>query len=93
MEKQKIYTKDELAALIDKHGNNSGGEIEVTGSNGGENFSIMVEQTEWYDTPVCLIGGYGNHVAAIGRDEVVEKLPAILDDYFDKDSVFTIREF
>lgn len=88
---QKKYTKEELVALIDKIGYNSGGEIEVTGLNGGESFSIMVAQTEWFDTPVCLMGGYGNPVTAIDRDEVAEKLPGVLNDYFDKDSTFTVH--
>lgn len=92
MERQKIYTKEEFVALIDRIGCNSGGEIEVTGLNGGENFSIIVAQTEWYDTPVCFVGGYGNSVVAIDCDEVAGKLPAVLDDYFDKDSVFTVKE-
>lgn len=60
MEQQKIYAKEELAAQIDKIGHKSGAEIEVTGLNGGEEFTIMIVQTEWYETPVCLIGGYGN---------------------------------
>lgn len=92
MEQKKIYTKEELVALIDRIGCNSGGEIEVTGLNGGENFSVIVAQTEWYDTPVCFVGGYGNSVAAIDCNEVAEKLPGVLDDYFDKDSVFTVKE-
>ena len=90
---QKTYTKDELVALIDRIGCNSGGEIEVTGLNGGESFSVMVAQTEWYDTPVCFVGGYGNSIVAIDFDEVTEKLPGVLDDYFDKDSVFTVKPF
>lgn len=53
----------------------------------------MVAQTEWYDTPVCFVGGYGNPVAAIVRDKVAEKLPDVLDDYFDRDSVFTVEPF
>ncbi len=90
---QKTYTKDELVALIDRIGCNSCGEIEVSGLNGGENHSVMVAQTEWYDTPVCFVGGYGNPVAAIVRDKVAEKLSGVLDDYFDKDSVFTVEPF
>lgn len=92
MEQKKIYTKEELVALIEQIGCNSGRGIEVTGQNGGENLTIVIAQTEWYDTPVCFVGGYGNPVAAIGHDEVTEKLPGMLDDYFDKDSVFTIEE-
>ena len=42
---QKTYTKDELVALIDRIGCNSGGEFEVTGLNGGESHSVMVAQT------------------------------------------------
>lgn len=90
---QKTYTKDELVTLIDKIGYDSGGEIEVTGLNGGESFSVMVAQTEWYDTPVCFVGGYGNPVAAIVRDKVAEKMPGVLDDYFDRDSAFTVEPF
>ena len=75
---QKTYTKDELVALVDRIGCNSGGEIEVTGCNGGESFSVVIAQTEWYDTPVCFVGGYGNPVAAIARDKVAEKLPGVL---------------
>lgn len=93
MEQKKIYTKEELVALIERIGCNSGGEIEVTGLNGGENVSIIVAQTEWYDTPVCFVGGYGNPVAAIVRDKVAEKLPGVLDDYFDRGSVFTVEPF
>ena len=65
----------------------------MTGLNGGESHSVMVAQTEWYDTPVCFVGGYGNPVAAIVRDKVAEKLPDVLDDYFDRDSVFTVEPF
>ena len=36
---------------------------------------------------------YGNPVAAIVRDKVAEKLPDVLDDYFDRDSVFTVEPF
>lgn len=93
MEQKKIYTKEELVALIERIGCNSGGEIEVTGLNGGENVSIIVTQTEWYDTPVCFVGGYGNPVAAIVRDKVAEKLPGVLDDYFDRGSAFTVEPF
>ena len=88
----KVYTKEELVALLDRIGCNSGGEIEVTGLNGGENVSVIVAQTEWYDTPVCFVGGYGNSVAAIDFDDVAKKLPGVLDDYFDKDTVFTVKE-
>lgn len=90
---QKIYTKEELVALVDRIGCNSGGEIEVTGLHGSEKTSVMVAQTEWYDTPVCFVGGYGNSVTAIDCNEVAEKLPGVLDDYFDKDSVFTVKPF
>lgn len=89
--KPENYTRDELVALIDRMGYDSGGEIEVMGLNGREEFSVMVAQTEWFDTIVCFVGGYGNPVRAIGRDEVAEKLPAVLDDYFDKDSTFRTR--
>ncbi len=64
----------------------------MTGLNGGENVSVIVAQTEWYDTPVCFVGGYGNSVAAIDFDDVAKKLPGVLDDYFDKDTVFTVKE-
>lgn len=90
--KTKTYTKEELVALIGRIGCNSGGEIEVTGRNGGEELSIVVAQTEWYDTAVCFVGGYGNSVVAIDFDEVAEKLPGVLDDYFDRDSIFTVKE-
>ena len=90
---QKTYTKDELVALIDRIGCNSGGEFEVTGLNGGESHSVMVAQTEWYDSPVCFVGGYGNPVEAIVRDKVAENLPDVLDDSFDSDSVFTVEPF
>lgn len=93
MKRKKIYTKDELIALIDKIGYNNGREIEVTGQNGGENLTIVIAQTEWYDTPVYFVGGYGNPIAAIGRDEIAEKLPGVLDDYFDRDSVFMVNGF
>lgn len=92
MEQKKTYTKEELVALIGRIGRNSGGEIEVTGLNGGENFSIVVAQTEWYDTAVCFVGGYGNSIVAIDFDKVAEKLPGVLDDYFDNNSTFTVLE-
>lgn len=90
MEQKRIYTKDELVALVDEIGDDSGGKIGVTGRNGGENLTIVIARTEWYDTPVCFVGGYGNPVAAIARNEVTQKLPDVLDDYFDRDSVFTV---
>ena len=65
--KPENYTRDELVALIDRMGYDSGGEIEVMGLNGREEFSVMVAQTEWFDTIVCFVGGYGNPVRAIGR--------------------------
>jgi len=89
----KAIEASKIVALIDRIGCNSGGEFEVTGLNGGESHSVMVAQTEWYDTPVCFVGGYGNPVAAIVRDKVAEKLPDVLDDYFDRDSVFTVEPF
>lgn len=88
----KTYTKEELVRFVDHLGHNSGGEIEVTGLNGGEDFSIMIAQTEWHDSPVCLVGGYGGTVVVIDRDDVETRLAAILDDFFDNDSIFTILE-
>ena len=38
----KVYTKEELVALIERIGCNSGGEIEVTGLNGGENVLSLI---------------------------------------------------
>lgn len=88
----KTYTKEELVRFVDHLGYNSGGEIEVTGCNGGEDFSIMIAQTEWHDSPVCLVGGYGGTVVAIDRDDVKTRFAAVLDDFFDNGSTFTILE-
>lgn len=89
MEQERI-TLEKLVEQVDNMGSQGGGEIEVTGLNGEEDFSIMIAQTEWHDSPVCLVGGYGGTVVAIDRDDVKTRLAAVLDDFFDNGSTFTI---
>ena len=89
---QKTLTLQELVRRVHDMGYNGGGEIEVTGMNNDEEFAIIIAQTEWHGSPVCLVGGYGGTVVAINRDDVKTRLDTVLDDFFDKESTFTVND-
>lgn len=87
------YTKKELVQYVDNMGQQGGGEIEVKGICQGEYVTIIIDQNEWHDTPVCFIGGYGHPVRTIKTDKVSKKLPDILNHYFDPDTEFIVDLF
>lgn len=87
------YTKKELVQYVDNMGQQGGGEIEVKGICQGEYVTIIIDQNEWHDTPVCIIGGYGHPVRTIETDEISKKLPDILNHYFDPDTEFIVDLF
>lgn len=69
---------------------NSGGVIEVSGTWRSRPRSIFIEQTQWHDTPVCLIGGNGHEVSALHPRDVPFFLDCVLGNYLDSDT-FTIK--
>lgn len=85
------YTIQQLVQYVNDVGNTGGGALEVTGVSNGEDITIVIDQNEWNDTPVCFVGGYGYVVKTIKTEEVLENLPDILDYYFDKGATFKIN--
>ena len=85
MKKEHIGIK-ELVETIDRLGTGGGGSVEVTGTWRGERCSIMVQQTEWHDSPVCLVGGYGHDVSAMRPGDVAETLHCVIGNYLDGDT-------
>lgn len=85
------YTIQQLVQYVNDVGNTGGGALEVTGVSNGEDITIVIDQNEWNDTPVCFVGGYGHVVKTIKTEEVPENLPDILDYYFDKGATFKIN--
>lgn len=69
-----------------------GGAPEVTDASNGEEITIVIDQNEWNDTPVCFVGGYGQVVKTVETEKVLENLPDILDCYFNKSSTFKINK-
>lgn len=86
-----LYTKKELVQYVYDMGGYDGGSIEVSGHLGNEEETIVIDQNEWYDTPVCFIGGYGKPVKAIRQDKVLLELPDILDEYLPHNMTYTIK--
>lgn len=87
------YTKEELVNYISDLGQLGGGCINITGKCNGELIEIIVDQNEWNDSPVCLVGGYGYNVQNIEPQKILKELPDVLNNYFDCDSDFTIEEY
>jgi uncharacterized Fe-S cluster-containing protein len=84
MKKENISIK-ELVDIVDRLGAEGGGSVEVTGTWKGKPCSIIVAQTEWHDSQVCLVGGYGQDVSAIRPDDVSETLHCVIGNYLDGD--------
>ena len=76
----------ELTAFVENLGLNSGGGIDVTGTWKGEPRTIRVEQTEWHDSPVCLVGGYGNDVSVVNPDDLASGFDCVIGNYLDSDT-------
>lgn len=89
-EKESITMK-ELIKAVDDLGREGGGSITVTGTWRGQPRIICIEQTEWHETPVCLIGGYGNEVSSLHPRDVPFVLDCVLGNYFDCET-FSIIE-
>lgn len=87
----KSYKKEELVHYVNDMGHQGGGEIEGKGKCHGENITIIIDQNEWHDTAVCIFGGYGHYVTTIGTEEILQKMPDILDLYFDHDTTFIVE--
>lgn len=85
-----FYTLDELVHYVNDLNNIGGGTLEILGKNNEEDITIIIDQNEWYDSAVCMIGGNGNPVKTIGTEKVLQELPKVLDYYFDKDTSFTV---
>lgn len=81
----------ELTEAVDKLGTDGGGSIEITGTWRGKPRSIWVEQIEWHETPVCLVGGNGHEVSTIRPQDVPGLLYCVLGNYFDCET-FSITE-
>lgn len=86
------YTMQQLVQYVNNLENTGGGALEVTGTCNEEDITIVIDQNEWNDTPVCFVGGYGQVVKTVETDKVLEHLPDILDYYFDKDSIFKVNK-
>ena len=87
----KNLTIKELTAKVVELGDNGGGDFDITGTWKGKPKTIHVEQTEWYETPVCLVGGYGNEVSAIDPDNVASVFDCVIGNYLDGET-FSIEE-
>lgn len=85
------YTMQQLVQYVNNLGNTGGGALEVTGASNGEEITIVIDQNEWNDTPVCFVSGYGQVVKTVETEKVLENLPDILDYYFDKSTTFKIN--
>ncbi len=81
----------ELTEAVEQLGADGGGSMEITGTWRGKPRSIWVEQTEWHDTPVCLVGGNGHEVSTIRPQDVPGLLHCVLGNYFDCET-FLITE-
>lgn len=84
-------TIKEIVAIVDQLGTDGGGSIEVTGTWKGQPNSIWIEQTEWHDSPVCLVGGNGNDVSSLNPNDVSSVLDCVIGNYLDGDT-FSIEE-
>lgn len=73
----------ELVRYVDCLGTEGGGAIDVTGTWKGEVRTIRIEQTEWSETEVCLVGGYGNEVSALNPNIVSSVLDCVIGNYLD----------
>lgn len=76
----------ELTEVVDKLGTDGGGAIEITGTWRGKPRSIWVEQIEWHETPVCLIGGNGNEVSSLHPRDVPFAVDCVIGNYLDGES-------
>lgn len=76
----------ELTEAVHQLGINGGGSMEVTGTWRGKPRSIWVEQTEWHETPVCLIGGNGNEVSSLHPRDVPFVVDCVFGNYLDGES-------
>lgn len=73
----------ELTKAVEQLGADGGGSMEITGTWRGKPRSIWVEQTEWHETPVCLIGGNGHEVSTLEPREVHGLLYCVIGNYLD----------
>lgn len=78
----KKLTMPELVERVVRLGTD-GGFIDVTGTWRGKSRTIRIEQTEFRETPVCLIGGYGNEVSSLHPSDVPRILDCVLGNYLD----------
>lgn len=90
---KRTMNMQELIQLVNKLAFNSGGALKVSGIQDGIEYALIIDQTEFNDTPVCLIGGLGNHVEAISPYDTEKNLPAVLGRYFDPDTTFDVNDF
>lgn len=77
----------ELVVAVCRLGENGGGVVEITGTWKGKPRTIWIEQIEWHETPVCLIGGNGQEVSAAHPRDVAFALDCILGNYLDGETV------
>lgn len=80
----------ELTAIIDRLGAEGGGTVEITGTRRGVPRTIVAQQTEWHDSPVCLVGGYGHEVSSIRPSDVSGVLHCVIGNYLDVES-FSVK--
>lgn len=85
-------TMKELVGRVVSLGERGGGVIEIRGTWRHKPRSIRIEQTEWCETPVCLIGGYGNEVSTLHPRDVPRVLDCILGNYLDGESISIVTD-
>lgn len=91
MDTKEIQVK-EVVEIVTRLRAEGGGAIRVTGKWKGKPRVIRIEQTVWCQTPVCLIGGYGNEVSALHPRDVPFVLNCVLGNYLDDPSFIVTRE-
>ncbi|MCD8251912.1 MAG: hypothetical protein LUD40_07950 [Phocaeicola dorei] len=85
------YTMQQLVQYVNDLGNTGGDALKVKGTCNGEDITIVINQNEWNDTPVCFVGGYGQVLKTVETEKVLEDLPGVLDYYFDKNTSLTVE--
>lgn len=89
---KRTMNMQELIQRVDRLAYNSGGAVEVCGIRNGKENALIIDQNEFNDSPVCLIGGLGNPVVTINPYNAEKELPGVLEKYFDPDSPFDVND-
>lgn len=84
--KMNCFTISQVVEAVQKLGEEGGGVIEVSETKKIQPCSIWIEQIEWHDTPVCLVGGNGYEVSALHPRNVPYVLDCVIGNYLDGDT-------